>query len=302
MAKAKKSKESWGECRKTIQRRWHVPVVYVEWLCWRVSPFLEQSASLKVLGYLGRLAVLVAVVFYFAESGNRRKAKHYQAWQVVNSAQGKPGGGGRKDALEDLCQDKVSLAGVDISKAYLPKLKLENADLTGADFGEANVIDANLAGVKLTGANLARADLLRTKLSEANLFRANLIEANFLFADLSGAGIEDANLCDAMLARAKLVGASLLRANLAGANLREANLTGANLRDANLLGTNLMYADLTNVKHWREIKSIERANIYGVHNVPEGFTEWATAPKQGAVSIQDEDEWKRSIGKSKKAR
>jgi hypothetical protein len=284
MDKAEKTKESWPERRERIKHR-----------C---------AVFFKILEYVGRVfavaSVIAAVILYFAESGDRRKAKHYQAWQVINSAQGKQGSGGRIDALQDLNQDKVSLAGVDISKAFLSNLNLEDADLAGADFAEANLMDAKLARAKLTGANLASADLPNTKLSEVNFFRANLIEANFLFANLSGAGIEDANLCDAMLARAKLVGASLWGANLARANLRDANLAGANLRDANLLGANLMYADLTNVKHWQEIKGIEHANIYGVKNAPEGFIEWATAPKQGAVSIEDEDEWKKSIGEKKK--
>ena len=41
-----------------------------------------------------------------------RKAANYQAWQVVNSAQGKGGSGGRIDALEDLNRNGISLAGV----------------------------------------------------------------------------------------------------------------------------------------------------------------------------------------------
>jgi uncharacterized protein YjbI with pentapeptide repeats len=300
MGKAEKKREFWRERRERIKHKWAVPFVFIEWNCERLSDLLERLAFLEVLEHLGRLTIVVAVVFYFTESGSRRKAKHYQAWQVINSAQGKTGSGGRMDALQDLCRDRVSLAGVDISKANLPRLNLEDADLAGADFAEANLMDAKLARAKLIGANLANADLSRTTLSEANLFRANLIEANFLFADLSGAGIEDANLCDAMLARAKLVGASLWGANLAGANLRDVNLAGANLQNANLPGANLMYANLTNIEHWQEIRSIKHANIYGVTNAPEGFIEWATASKQGAVSIEDEDEWKNSIGEKKK--
>lgn len=48
-----------------------------------------------------------------------RKAANYQAWQVVNTAQGKGGSGGRTDALEDLARNGVSLAGVRLDDAWL---------------------------------------------------------------------------------------------------------------------------------------------------------------------------------------
>src|SRR5262245_55093196 len=41
-----------------------------------------------------------------------RKDTNYQAWQVINSAQGKGGSGGRVDALADLVRNDVSLAGI----------------------------------------------------------------------------------------------------------------------------------------------------------------------------------------------
>ena len=41
-----------------------------------------------------------------------RKSANYEAWQVINSAQGKGGSGGRIDALHELASNGVSLAGV----------------------------------------------------------------------------------------------------------------------------------------------------------------------------------------------
>jgi hypothetical protein len=87
MEKANKSKKSWGECMKTIERKWHVPIVFMEWICWRISPFLRQLSFLEVLRHVGRLAILLAVISYIKGCGERRmqaedqrKAKHYQAW------------------------------------------------------------------------------------------------------------------------------------------------------------------------------------------------------------------------------
>jgi len=78
--------------------------------------------------YAGRLTVLVAVIFYIVgcperqrQAENQRKTKHYQAWQVINSAQGKKYSGGRIDALQDLNKEEVDLIGVDIYNAFLPR-------------------------------------------------------------------------------------------------------------------------------------------------------------------------------------
>ena len=44
--------------------------------------FAKKRSFLEVLEYLGTFSVLVAVIFYFSESGDRVKQRHYQAWQV----------------------------------------------------------------------------------------------------------------------------------------------------------------------------------------------------------------------------
>ena len=59
--------------------------------------------------------------------------------------------------------------------------------------------------------------------------------------------------------------------------------------------SDLRNSNLTDIKGWRRIKSIEFANIYGVKNAPKGFVEWAKG--HGAVSIEDNEEWKRMLRK-----
>jgi len=59
--------------------------------------------------------VLIVAIFYVAGSGSRVKMRHYQAWQVINTAQDKGGSGGRIEALQELNADKVSPVGVDVS-------------------------------------------------------------------------------------------------------------------------------------------------------------------------------------------
>ena len=73
--------------------RWALPVRGLEWALEWTAYFLSRWAFLEVLEYLSVLSVLVAVIFYFSEAGDRRKQKHYQAWQVINTAQGKVAAG-----------------------------------------------------------------------------------------------------------------------------------------------------------------------------------------------------------------
>ncbi len=290
MEKAEKTKESWEERKTKIKHKWAVPFIFAEWLCERISYLLEQWAFLDILGQAGRLTILVAVIFYFAESDGRRKAKHYQAWQVINSAQGKVGSGGRIDALQDLNEDKVSLTGVDISKAYIPEI-----NLTRADLHHANLTGADLNNADLTGAFLSSADLTGAKVYAVNFSGAMLFAATLTDADLSGADLTEANVMAVNLSEANLTNTNFTRANLVAANLGGANLTRADLKLANLTRANLKGANLKDIYGWEEIRSIELANIYDVKNPPDGFIEWAK--QHGAVSIESDKEWKEFIQK-----
>ena len=198
--------EPWAKCKETIRHGWLKPFYWLEWI-WEWSTHLLSSwAFLELLEYLGRFSVLVAVVFYVAETPDRHKQKHYQAWQVINTAQGKGGSGGRIEALQELNHDRVPLVGVNVAGAFLVGVRLEKAHLLRSDFSAA--------------------DMRNCDLQSANLEFSNLKEANLRSSDLRKVSFENANLQDADLAESNLVGA-----NLAGADLAKANLRGCDLRD-----------------------------------------------------------------------
>jgi hypothetical protein len=78
----------------------------LEWLVY----WCKDLAIFEVLEFAGRASVLIAVIWWFWEAGDREKQKHYRAWELINSARGSTGDGGRRDALQDLNEDHVSLA------------------------------------------------------------------------------------------------------------------------------------------------------------------------------------------------
>src|SRR6202789_1320392 len=151
----------WREQGSATRHALALPFVALESPLDWVAYFLSNWKLLEVLEYLGSLSVLVAVIFYFSESSDRTKQKHYQAWQVINTAQGKGGSGGRLEALQELNADRVPLVGVDVSGAYLQNIQLEQARLVRANFSAADArmgefrradfSDANLRGANFRG-------------------------------------------------------------------------------------------------------------------------------------------------------
>ena len=201
---ARERPASWNNLTNRIKRRWLIPFIAFEWIWDWTAYFLSCWSFLEVLDYLGRFSILVAVVFYFSESGNRIKQKHYQAWQVINTAQGKGGSGGRIEALQELNADNVPLVGVDVSSAFLQGLKLERANLLRANFSTADLRGSDLQSADFTNADLHFANLRESNLKNASFLSANMTDVDLWGSDLAGARFDDADLTDADLRFADL--------------------------------------------------------------------------------------------------
>ncbi|HTP86220.1 MAG TPA: pentapeptide repeat-containing protein [Bryobacteraceae bacterium] len=205
-----------GEMRNPLLICFHGP----EWLLQWTAYYLSRWAFLEVLEYLGIFSVVIAVVFYFSEAGDRIKQKHYQAWQVINTAQGKGGSGGRIEAMQELNEDGVALVGVDASGAFLQGIRLRHADL----------LRANLSACDLRNSDLARSDLSWSVLRAANFRGANLQDADLSNADLDDADLAGADLSAANLDSARLTNVDLRKVDLRGIHWQKiAAIDGANI-------------------------------------------------------------------------
>ena len=218
----RKRPEPWIVRRERLSRRWLAPFYAIDWLFAWLAHALSKWVFLEVLEYLGTFSILIAVIFYFAESGDRIKQKHYQAWQVINTAQGKGGSGGRIEALHELNADGVPLVGIDLSDAFLQGVELNKAELLRSNFGSAD-----LRSSSFDSADLAYVSFVSANLRGSNLQHANMIHASLQDADLLGADLSEADLSGARLDRA-----DLRSANLRGLKWRKI----ATIRSANLFG------------------------------------------------------------------
>ena len=210
----------WPERRKSLTQLWMLPFAVLEWFWEWVAFALSNWTFLEVLEYLGSFSVLVAAVFYFSESGDRIKQRHYQAWQVINTAQGKGGSGGRIEALQELNEDKVPLVGVDVSSAFLQGIHLQRANLLRSDFSSADLRNSDFRDCNFTLANL----------KSANLRGAQLDRASFAGADLRNADLNGSSLSNADLEGAVFDNADLRGVDLAGARWQDIrSIAGANV-------------------------------------------------------------------------
>jgi hypothetical protein len=225
----------WAEYRAEMTRPWALPFYAVDWACAHLAYRVGRWSILRVLEHAGSFSILVAVIFWIAEAPERTQQRHYQAWQVINTAQGKGGSGGRLDALEQLNEDHVPLVGVDVAEAYLQDVKLEKAELRRASF---------------RAADLRKAHLKSAKMEDSSFRSANLRGADLRNVDLSGADLIDCDMEDV---------------NLAGANLHGANFAKADLRGV----------DFSGATDWQSIESMNLANIDGIKNAPKDFVVWA---------------------------
>ena len=190
----RKRPEPWEVRKHGAGPKWLTPFIAFEWMWEWVAFVLSNWSFLEVLEYLGSFSVLIAVIFYFSEAGDRIKQRHYEAWQVINTAQGKGGSGGRIEALQELNDDKVPLVGVDASSAFLQGLNLRGANLMRSDFSSADLRNSNFISVDFTHSNLTSANLRNSALD-----RAKFVQADLRSADLAGSSLVDADFTGAIL-------------------------------------------------------------------------------------------------------
>ena len=131
MRKEKQKPKSWKETSASFKEDdWRLAFAGFEWCCAWANYWLSHREFLKLLEYIGKLTILVSLILWIypgfqqrrqaAESAKQaasdtRKSRHYTAWQTINSALGKPGNGGRTDALQDLNRDGIQLDGISLS-------------------------------------------------------------------------------------------------------------------------------------------------------------------------------------------
>jgi hypothetical protein len=214
--------DPWHLHSQSIRLQWLKLFHGFEWCLQWCAYYMGRWAFLEVLEYAGHFSVLVAVILYFNGAEDRRKMKHYQAWQVINTAQGKGGNGGRITALEELNADGIALVGVDADGAFLSGMRLPNANLARCQIEAADLRNVDFSGAMLEYGHLSGSNFRSANLGRAHLAHADLADSDLTDSNLAGADLADTDLSDADLTEANLKGAQWSRI----ADISKANIFG----------------------------------------------------------------------------
>ena len=189
------------------------------------------------------------------------------AWQVL--ANKASGNSGKKEAIEFLASQGLSLCGIDMSKkTHGGKVYL--ADLFKDFEGDRSKIDlrnANFSGADLKGADFSKASLLRAKFPKAKLFDVNFSGAILRGADFSGAdlmcsvsSLKNAKFSRTDLSYAKFSRNDLMEVKFSRTDLSNAKFLGTCLFGAKFSETNLFMTDFSLADLWAG-DSISRAKL-----------------------------------------
>jgi uncharacterized protein YjbI with pentapeptide repeats len=215
-----------------------------------------------------------------------RRAAFYVAWILVVAAPSSASAAGltARDVTtlfyKAEANQRVSLAGKDLSNLDLAGLDFKSAIMTKANLYGADLTSANLKGADLAGAKLDRAIIMKADFSGANLEGATLlapsvfsnamiehvdapkfnganlrgarIAARLDGADFSGADLTNARIGPSertseagMAPASKMLSVNFSGATMAGTDIREVDLTFGRFAGTNLSGAKLIHVDLS---------------------------------------------------------
>lgn len=276
---------TWSERRSRLDSRWQVPLHRLEWAFEWLNYGISRWAFVAFLDQVARFSVLVVVIVWIAGAADRRRERHYQAWQTISAAQGKTGDLGRSIALRDLAASEVDLAGVDLTGAvlwgielpgvHIPWGVLDSTTCTDCDFSRASMSVGRFRAAWLTGSTFRNTGLNQADFQHAQAEDVDFGSANLSFVRLAHARLEESRF------RAASLGGALLDSAVVGG----VDFTGADLR----------HASLRKLRGWREISSLRGANVHGVLDPPEGFVAWAV-DSMGAAVAPTIEEWRQQVG------
>jgi Pentapeptide repeats (8 copies) len=196
-------KDSWKLLDLKVRKEWNI--VNDNKLADIILLSLKKLAKSLLVGGAGLSALLTFAQFVSGLKGVERQ-KYLQAWQVVNTAQGQTGNGGRTEALEYLnkesnffytpkCkEDNSCLVGVKIQGANLKKVNLEGADLSSSELRGTNFEGADLRGVTFKGAHLEDVVFTGAKVDKATFVNAIFCRTTMADGQTQGTNCSNAKI------------------------------------------------------------------------------------------------------------
>lgn len=232
-----------------------------------LASLLEAWAFPRVLDYVGKLGVVLAVIAFLRELPRWRtrvseeaERRRYEFWKTIDAAQAARAGSHNETfsshalriALESLASETdsngsaIPIGPITLDGALLPGIDLRSSHLRVAGFRRCDLSGADFCGATLDKSYFQRARLFGTDFSGAafrnqTVLRQAVYDDNTVFPEVPPATVAAAYR---IAPGAELENAALDSALLWDANLRGASLRGACLVDA-IVGGDVSEADLS---------------------------------------------------------
>jgi uncharacterized protein YjbI with pentapeptide repeats len=110
----------------------------------RINNSKIASALVILTTVLANLTVIIGIIIFFFQGGERAKQVSYQAWQVIDIANSskQTGDGGRRDAIKDLITSERGLSNIALGASDLNKIDFRGAVLADAIFDNVSIADS----------------------------------------------------------------------------------------------------------------------------------------------------------------
>lgn len=178
----------------------------------------------------------------------------------------------RKVSFSEADIQKSSFVDSDLRANDLNYVRIEECDLTRANFSEAQLEEIEIQNSKLIDTNLENANLRKSKIESSQLVRTKFFGSNLELANISDAQGEDVNFLRASLKNAIIFKSKLIRSKLNAVALMNATISYTDfshsvMKSTDLTGVHLQDVILKDVNYSARTKlpfSQEKAREFGM--------------------------------------
>lgn len=229
----------------------------------RLTKSKIAQAILFFADALGKLAVFLAILFWFAECDNRDREYEYHAWAIINGARGSLDDAGRSVALDALVRDHAPLTSLDVTNINISNKPLRSALMSGTIFRHNRLEAVDFScdwgfrgyapffslcwGTQLDEAQFQTKSIFRLTFTNANLDRATFAAAPASALDRISAILSRSNFDNASMHGAIFRNIELADSTFEGTKMQKVRWEATTIRGGSFIG-----ADFTDSK-WYDV-------------------------------------------------
>lgn len=156
---------------------------------------------------------------------------------------------------------------VSFKRANLCRANLEKANIKECSLLEADLTEANLRKINIIDSELNQAIFIKSNLSEASIIYSKLVQVNFEEAEISKVEFNHLDLSKAILKKAEIIDSKLTEVDLTEANLNEAFLNKTTLRNCYVYGATFLQTSFDDIDNQGIYISPEKNKGLSIENL-----------------------------------